>query len=43
MNLIDSSTTTVRMLPVCECGQAISDLRAEINLIPIGNTNYRTL
>ena len=26
MNKFDSYTTTVHMLPVCECGQVISDL-----------------
>lgn len=40
MNLIDSSTTTLRMLPVCECGQVIDDL--VLDIIP-GNVFFQPM
>lgn len=30
IDLVNSYTTTVRMLPVCECGQIIDDLMLEV-------------
>ena len=40
MNYIDSYTTTVRMLPVCECGQVISDLVLDM-YIDVAESGYK--
>lgn len=37
MNFIESNFTTLRMLPVCECGQVISDWVMSIDIDETSN------